>query len=281
MDLSHRSRLIATFCGQCDCGCPELYLDERADEDRRVVITDDFGARIQMSLDHCTCWYRTSRTACWTNCSHRPECVVDAPAPMLWALSAIFLLAAVPCTYRLVAAHPGSVLRCRANRVDEVAELLMCLGMLAMVSPLGGPIPLAGWRAVFGLAAIALGALWVLRRHTPDSGSCAPSRCGHHAVMAAVMVYMLAGMAQHGGHAADPWLTLAGTAQYGGHGGSPGLGPLAVIVLVYCASDLVLCAVRLVRAPAEPPPVLFGARTRDGTRAVMSAAMGGMVLSMA
>lgn len=51
MDLSHRGRLIATFCGQCDCGCPELYLDERADEDRRVVITDDFGARIQMSLD--------------------------------------------------------------------------------------------------------------------------------------------------------------------------------------------------------------------------------------
>jgi hypothetical protein len=43
-------RHIATFCGQCDCGCPELFLDPAADDDRRVVITDDFGQRIQMSL---------------------------------------------------------------------------------------------------------------------------------------------------------------------------------------------------------------------------------------
>jgi hypothetical protein len=41
---------VATFCGQCSCGCPELYLDPAADDDRRVVITDDFGQRIQMSL---------------------------------------------------------------------------------------------------------------------------------------------------------------------------------------------------------------------------------------
>lgn len=41
---------VATFCGQCNCGCPELYLDPAADDDRRVVITDDFGQRIQMSL---------------------------------------------------------------------------------------------------------------------------------------------------------------------------------------------------------------------------------------
>ena len=41
---------VTTFCGQCSCGCPELYLDPAADEDRRVVITDDFGASIRMSL---------------------------------------------------------------------------------------------------------------------------------------------------------------------------------------------------------------------------------------
>jgi hypothetical protein len=40
---------VATFCGQCNCGCPELYLDPTADEERRVVITDDFGAHIRMS----------------------------------------------------------------------------------------------------------------------------------------------------------------------------------------------------------------------------------------
>jgi hypothetical protein len=43
-------RHIATFCGKYDCGCPELYLDESASDEARVVITDDFGQRIQMSL---------------------------------------------------------------------------------------------------------------------------------------------------------------------------------------------------------------------------------------
>lgn len=47
MELRH----VATFCGQCSCGCPEVYLDEAAEPERRVVITDDFGQRIQMSLD--------------------------------------------------------------------------------------------------------------------------------------------------------------------------------------------------------------------------------------
>ncbi len=43
-------RHIATFCGSCSCGCPELYVDDAAPPERRVVITDDFGQRIQMSL---------------------------------------------------------------------------------------------------------------------------------------------------------------------------------------------------------------------------------------
>ena len=41
---------VAVFCGNCSCGCPELVLDHGADEDRRVVLTDDFGQRVQMSL---------------------------------------------------------------------------------------------------------------------------------------------------------------------------------------------------------------------------------------
>ena len=41
---------LATFCGQCNCGCPELYLDPHADDPRRVITTDDFGQRITMTL---------------------------------------------------------------------------------------------------------------------------------------------------------------------------------------------------------------------------------------
>ncbi|RJQ76371.1 hypothetical protein D5S17_18115 [Pseudonocardiaceae bacterium YIM PH 21723] len=40
---------LATFCGDCDCGCPQLFFDPAAPDDKRVVLTDDFGQRIQMS----------------------------------------------------------------------------------------------------------------------------------------------------------------------------------------------------------------------------------------
>lgn len=42
---------VMKFCCHCHCGCVELYLEPDAPETHRVVITDDFGQRIQMSLD--------------------------------------------------------------------------------------------------------------------------------------------------------------------------------------------------------------------------------------
>jgi len=42
---------FAVLCGQCNCGCPELFIDHAALPERRVVITDDFGQRVQMSAD--------------------------------------------------------------------------------------------------------------------------------------------------------------------------------------------------------------------------------------
>lgn len=50
MDQQAPLQHIVTFCGSCDCGCPELFLDHNAPPERRVVITDDFGQRVQMSL---------------------------------------------------------------------------------------------------------------------------------------------------------------------------------------------------------------------------------------
>lgn len=41
----------ATFCGSCNCGCPQLYVDESAPADQRIVLTDDFGSRVRMSTD--------------------------------------------------------------------------------------------------------------------------------------------------------------------------------------------------------------------------------------
>ncbi|MEU0393712.1 hypothetical protein ABZ208_13185 [Streptomyces sp. NPDC006208] len=42
---------VATFCGNCSCGCPQLFVDESAPAERRIVITDDFGQQVRMSAD--------------------------------------------------------------------------------------------------------------------------------------------------------------------------------------------------------------------------------------
>jgi hypothetical protein len=42
---------ITVLCGQCNCGCPELFIEHAAAPERRIVITDDFGQRVQMSAD--------------------------------------------------------------------------------------------------------------------------------------------------------------------------------------------------------------------------------------
>ena len=51
--MSQNPRLapVATFCGKCDCGCPQLFVDADASDDRRIRITDDFGQHVQMSAD--------------------------------------------------------------------------------------------------------------------------------------------------------------------------------------------------------------------------------------
>jgi len=51
IDFSRHVSRIALLCGQCSCGCPELLVDHEAPLDRRIVITDDFGQRVQMSED--------------------------------------------------------------------------------------------------------------------------------------------------------------------------------------------------------------------------------------
>ena len=51
MDDNNRMTRLVLLCGQCSCGCPELLVDHDAPPERRIVITDDFGQRVQMSAD--------------------------------------------------------------------------------------------------------------------------------------------------------------------------------------------------------------------------------------
>ena len=50
-DSTGRFTRLVLLCGQCSCGCPELLVDQGAPPERRIVITDDFGQRVQMSVD--------------------------------------------------------------------------------------------------------------------------------------------------------------------------------------------------------------------------------------
>lgn len=198
---------------------------------------------------------------------------MDAPMPILWAMAVVFVVLAAPGVVRLVRGHPAAELRCQVNRADEVVEVLLCLGMLAMVLPIGAPVPLAGWQALFGLAALWLSVSWVRRQ---ESDACAARQCGHHAICAVVMLYMLLGVVGHTGHSGDPWLTMAG------HTGVLPLPTLAIVAAGYFFVDMARCTVRAARDTGDvgAVPVMFRARTRHVARAVMGVTMGIMLLSM-
>jgi len=53
---------LAVLCGQCSCGCPELLVDHEAPPERRIVITDDFGQRVQMSEDQFQAFIEEARS---------------------------------------------------------------------------------------------------------------------------------------------------------------------------------------------------------------------------
>jgi hypothetical protein len=42
---------VMTFCGKCNCGCPELFVDREAPAAQQIVLTDDFGDRVRMSVE--------------------------------------------------------------------------------------------------------------------------------------------------------------------------------------------------------------------------------------
>ncbi|MFI9569709.1 hypothetical protein [Streptomyces rishiriensis] len=51
MPETNRLEPVATFCGECNCGCPQLFVDPSAPTEQRIILTDDFGQRVQMSAD--------------------------------------------------------------------------------------------------------------------------------------------------------------------------------------------------------------------------------------
>jgi uncharacterized protein DUF5134 len=132
---------------------------------------------------------------------------VNAEVWLRWASTAAFLAVAGYCVARLAAArrvpagYPGR------HRAVDVAHVLMGVGMAAMASPVGGPLPSAGWQTIFLLlGAWFAGSWWRERSTRPEPDGLGWHGTGlHHAVAALAMLYMLAAM-PHAGHDPGPWL---------------------------------------------------------------------------
>jgi hypothetical protein len=122
----------------------------------------------------------------------------------------------------------------RRDVAGEVSHAAMALGMAAMASPLGDPVPQPVWTAVYVLVA---GWFAVLVLHTRAVGGDAV----HHVVGSGAMLFML-GVDHSAGHGV-----------HAGHGGGPvsGLVPLVAMALTgYFAWHALRCADRCRDEPA-------------------------------
>ncbi|WP_328607882.1 DUF5134 domain-containing protein [Amycolatopsis sp. NBC_00345] len=182
-----------------------------------------------------------------------------------WLLTAVFAVLVLPCVLRLIRLD---YVRLGPNvRNGDLAELLLVVAMVAMASPVGAPIPAAGWQAILALTTGWFAVAW-WRSRAEAAGSHA-SGCGHHALSAAAMLYLVTAM-PHGDMVHGPWLTMS-TMDTG-----LALPALAILGAVYFAADAVRSGFLAVRTRGRYSP---GFTSRTVCRAVMGAGMGYMLVA--
>jgi hypothetical protein len=187
---------------------------------------------------------------------------MHAPAVVTWLLTGVFLVLTLPCVHRLV--RLDYLRSGEATRQGDLAELLLVVAMVAMVSPIGGPIPAAGWQAV--LAVLTGWLLWAWLRPAPGQG-----RLGaHHAVSAAAALYMISAM-PHSGVTHGPWMTMAGPGVQGGPA-----WPVLALAAAYFAHDALRSGVAAVRGATGRVAAPDGAASRAACRSVMGLGMASM-----
>jgi hypothetical protein len=180
--------------------------------------------------------------------------------------------------------HLARLIVLRRDVASELAHAAMGLGMAAMFSPLGNPLPALVWTVVFGLCG-AWFAASALRagRFGGDAG--------HHVVGSGAMLFMLA--AGHGAPAADP--AHAGHAAHGGAmAGTFGLASVVALVLAGYFAWYALSCSYACRRPEPPAPApgsgpvtlrtpilsLRAPRTAAAAHLAMAVAMAMMLLGM-
>jgi hypothetical protein len=160
------------------------------------------------------------------------------------------------CVVRLAAAHRARADYGGCHRALDVAHLVMAAGMAVMCSPVGGPVPVAGWQAAFLLlAAWFLGSAVYRARPGPHETPIGWHGGGlHHAIAAAAMLYMLAAVPHDARHMAMPWMDA--------HPAALGWPVLGWALAAYFAASAVLLGPSLVRRPVASGPTRLPAMLR-------------------
>lgn len=120
------------------------------------------------------------------------------PSWLGWLLTAAMLAVVVHGVVRFAVACRTPEVYSGTRRASDVAQILMGAGMAVMCSPVGGPLPMAGWQTVFLVIATWSAGSWYWRQR--EERRCQASKDGwpvgppHHAVAAAAMLYMLVAM---------------------------------------------------------------------------------------
>ncbi|EOD66124.1 DUF5134 domain-containing protein [Amycolatopsis vancoresmycina] len=181
-----------------------------------------------------------------------------------WVLTAVFAALVLPCVLRLVRLDYTRL--GHGVRHGDLAELLLVVAMVAMFSPVGGPIPAAGWQAVLVLTTGWFAVAWWRTR-----------RCAHHALSAAAMLYMVTAM-PHTGADHGPWLTMPAM------DARLALPLIAVVAAGYFVADAAWSGVVAIRGSVLAGPAsgsVSGFASRAVCRVVMGAGMGYMLLASA
>ncbi len=188
------------------------------------------------------------------------------PSWLRWVFAAVFLAVAGYCVARLVAAHRVSASYRGCHRALDVAHLVMGLGMAVMASPVGGPVPAAGWQTAFLLiAGWFLGSAWRRWRTGAVVEPIGWHGGGlHHAVAALAMLYMLVAMPGDGHHMSVAWMSRMPPPQAGLFGW--------IFTGYFVGSAIILgsVAVRSVAAPNPIPAVLAAPRVATGCQLIMA-----------
>jgi hypothetical protein len=211
-----------------------------------------------------------------------------------WLFTAAFLAIACYCVARLVVAARAPEEYPRRHRALDVAHVLMALGMAAMLSPVGGPFPMAAWETVFLLMTVWFTVSWWRSRGAEDSQDAVDAVDAdwhggwhgtglHHALASAAMLYMLMAMPHggghgHGGHPGAPWMAGDGLGADMTGMAMPSVG--WALAVYFFATAAMTVRRRSPACPAGLPALITAPTVMTACQTTMAAGTGVMLVAM-